>query len=121
MKKLLFLLCAFPLYALAATPLPPATAAEIDQLLSHLEHSGCKFSRNGSWYNAKDARQHINKKLEYLVEKGMLKKTEDFIEKAASQSSTSGKPYLVQCGDGKATPSGPWFTEELMRLRKQAK
>lgn len=41
---------------------------------------------------------------------------EDFIERAATQSSFSGRPYLVNCG-GNERPSADWLKEELHLLR----
>ena len=42
---------------------------------------------------------------------------ESFIEGAASESSASGKPYSVKCGDSAAVPSATWLRDELARFR----
>jgi hypothetical protein len=86
---------------------------EIEHLLNRLETSGCKFKRNGSWHAGSDASVHIRKKYEYLLEKKQLKTTESFIVKAASESSSSGKPYEVQCESKPSVLSYIWFTNEL--------
>ena len=117
MKLISILLLSLPSLCLAAKPLPPAAQQEVEHLIGHLEQSGCRFNRNGTWYSARDAKQHLNKKYAYLIRKDMLTTTESFIELAASQSSVSGKPYLVQCGERVPQASGDWFREELQRIR----
>lgn len=101
---------------LAAAPSARAQR-EINHLLDHLERSGCEFYRNGDWYSAKDAHAHIEKKYSYLLEKGLVANAEDFIQRAASQSSMSGKPYMVRCDGAAPMPSARWFLDELLRFR----
>jgi len=118
MRRLLFvpLLWLFA-SALSAAPLAPAVRAEIGALLSALEKSGCEFNRNGSWYASKDARTHLQRKFEYLEGKNAVQSTEQFIELAASTSSSSGKPYLVRCGKAAPVESKAWLTAQLAGLR----
>lgn len=103
--------------------LSQATAAsvadvEIGHLLGYLERSGCAVYRNGSWYSASEARAHLEKKYRYLLDKGLMDTTEDFIDRTATASSMSGEPYQVKC-DGRApVSSAEWLTMELQRLRK---
>lgn len=103
------------LSAFAAVPTPSAKA-EIDQLLTRLQSSGCQFERNGSWHNANEARAHIERKYQYLLKKELVGSTEDFIVGAATQSSMSGKPYQVKCGNVQLT-SAQWMTEQLKQVR----
>jgi hypothetical protein len=91
--------------------------AEIAHLLQHLESSGCQFQRNGSWYAPARAASHLNQKYEYLLKKGLVTSAETFIERAATESSASGKPYAVKCGDAAAVPSATWLRDELLRFR----
>jgi hypothetical protein len=91
--------------------------AEVEQLLSRLAASGCKFQRNGSWHGAADARSHLAKKYRYLQDKRPQSTAEDFIALAASKSSVSGKPYLVKCADQREVPSADWMTAQLKQLR----
>lgn len=100
-----------------ADPAPPSVRAEIDSLLGRLQTSGCQFNRNGSWYNAAEARTHLLRKLDYLEGKNLVRTTEQFIELAASKSSASGKPYRVRCGQAAALDSGPWLSSELKSIR----
>jgi len=102
---------------LCAEPLSPAARGEIEVLLSRLAESGCQFLRNGNWYPAGEAQVHLRRKLDYLVDKGAVASAEDFIERAASQSSMSGRAYQVKCGSRAPVASGAWLRAELQRLR----
>jgi hypothetical protein len=93
------------------------TRVEIAHLLEYLGSSGCQFQRNGSWYAPARAASHLNQKYEYLLKKGLVKSTESFIERAASESSASGKPYSVKCGNAAAVSSAVWLRDELQRFR----
>jgi hypothetical protein len=90
---------------------------EIAHLLKYLETSGCQFQRNGSWYASTRAASHLNQKYEYLLKKDMVASAEQFIERAATESSASGKPYAVKCGDAAAVPSAEWLRADLQRFR----
>ncbi len=102
-----------------AEKLSDSTKAEIEHLFTHLEKSGCEFNRNGSWYTASEAAAHLKKKYDYLVKKDMITDAESFIDKAASESSISGKPYQVKCDGKPIVNSKEWFSEELLSFRKQ--
>jgi len=52
-----------------------------------------------------------------LLKRGLVPDAETFIERAASEGSASGKPYLVKCSDAAPVTSGAWFREELARFR----
>jgi hypothetical protein len=104
-------------YAVVPTP---AAKAEIEQLLTRLQSSGCQFERNGSWHDAAEARAHIEGKYRYLLKKELVGTPEDFIKLAATQSSVSGKPYQVKCGTQQVT-SGRWMTDQLKQVRATRK
>jgi hypothetical protein len=110
-----------PVAAVHAAALPAGARAEIDALLSQLAASGCQFKRNDSWHTAGEARAHLLKKLEYLADKQAVGSAEQFIERAATRSSVSGKAYWVKCGDAAAQPSGDWLGAELRALRAKAR
>jgi len=101
----------------AAAPPPPAARAEIDELMTRLETSGCEVNRNDSWYPAADARKHLLAKLKYLEDRGMVQTAEQFIELAGSKSSVSGRPYLIKCGSVPPVETGVWFSVQLQALR----
>ncbi len=97
----------------------PATQDEVAHLFAYLEKSGCQFNRNGSWYDAAAARDHLDKKYHYLLDKNLVGTTESFIKRGATQSSMSGKAYQVKCPGSAAIPSADWFRAELRRYRAQ--
>jgi hypothetical protein len=96
---------------------PQATQQEIAGLFSTLDHSGCRFARNGTWYDAAQARDHLQRKYDYLLRRDAIARSEDFIALAASKSSMTGRPYLVQCPGKPAVESGTWFRAALAKLR----
>jgi hypothetical protein len=103
--------------AATAAPLPPAARAEVDALLNRLQTSGCEFNRNGSWYAGADAKAHLLKKLDYLEGKSLVASAEQFIERGATGSSMSGKPYQVRCAGKAPVESAQWLKAELQQLR----
>ena len=103
-----------------ASSISASTQHEIDQLLERLERSGCRFQRNGEWHDAAEARAHLQRKFDYLIKRGRVGTTEDFIAGAATRSSLSGRAYAVQCGAEPELPSAEWLGQELDRIRKAA-
>jgi len=108
------------LAAFNAHAAPSPAHAEIDALLGRLASSGCEFNRNGSWYPGAEARTHLQRKLGYLEDKDAVPTTEKFIELGASTSSSSGKPYLVKCGNAAPVDSGAWLRTQLTAMRAAA-
>jgi hypothetical protein len=111
---LLAALCG-PTGALAQTPV--VVQNEVNYLLGYVAGSGCEFNRNGTWYKSQKAQAHLRDKYNVLVEKNLADTTEHVIERAASESSVSGKPYLIRCSDGVAVNSRQWLREKLLQLR----
>ena len=100
-----------------AAPAPPTVRAEINVLLDKLQTSGCEFNRNGTWHTAIEAKAHLLRKLEHLEGLIAVLSTEQFIDHAASKSSSTGKPYLIKCGAVAPMESGKWLTTELNAIR----
>ena len=96
---------------------PAVTKQEIAHLFSTLVASNCQFNRNGTWYVAKDASAHLQSKYRYLQDNDLVPSAEKFIERAATESSLSGKAYQIKCADGVVQPSGPWFQAALVKYR----
>lgn len=101
----------------AATPEP--ARGEITHLLGAVEKSGCKFNRNGSWHDALAARKHLEKKFSYMDKRDLAPTAEAFIARGASTSSSSGKPYELQCAGAKTVTGSEWLTAELKRYREK--
>jgi hypothetical protein len=118
MHKALLLLTLMAFWPAAhSAELSQSALTEIDRLLGSLGASNCRFNRNGTWYSASDAQAHLTKKYEYLRKKKLLGSAEDFITVAGTESSRSGQPYQVQCGQEDAVPSAVWLQAALRRLR----
>lgn len=97
---------------------PPQNAQqEISRLMDALADSDCQFQRNGRWYGAAEARTHLQRKYDYLRQKNLVASSEQFIARAASESSMSGKPYRVRCPGQPDQLSASWFHQQLQRLR----
>jgi hypothetical protein len=112
-----FVLAVLASHPVLAAPTPVEVRAEIEALLGRLESSHCEFNRNGGWYTGADAKSHLLSKLGYLERNTTLRSTEQFIEQAATSSSSSGKPYQVKCGNTAAVQSQLWLTNELSAIR----
>lgn len=103
----------------AARADPPVNVQiEVNFLLGYIDGSGCEFYRNGTWHDSRAAQAHLRDKYNYLVARNQILITEDFIEKAASESSFSGQPYEVRCNGGTKIKSGQWLRDILLRFRK---
>lgn len=100
---------------------PTAKAqAEIAGLIETLGKTQCEFQRNGSWYDAVKAKAHLQRKYDYLLKRDLVDSAEQFIERAGSQSSMSGRAYQVRCPGQPAQPAAAWFNVQLLRLRSAA-
>ncbi|MBL8257185.1 hypothetical protein J2X02_001847 [Pseudoxanthomonas japonensis] len=108
------------LLALAtATQAAPSAQSkrEIQGLMDALSASSCEFQRNGTWHGRADARKHLQRKYDYLLKKNLVDTAEQFIERAASKSSMSGRAYQVRCPGQPALPAATWFRAKLDALR----
>ena len=102
-----------------AAPSPQA-AREIAGLMDALSSSRCEFNRNGAWHDAARARAHLQRKYDYLLKKNLVDTAEQFIDRAASRSSISGKAYRVRCPGKAEQDSAAWFRAQLRLLRDSA-
>lgn len=91
------------------------TESEIEYLVSTIGTSDCTFIRNGKRYDAGDAEAHL--RMKYRRGKRYAPTAEKFIERLASASSMSKKPYYIECGGQEAVPSGEWLTTQLQSYR----
>ncbi len=101
---------------------PPAVAepdeaaqAEIAALLTAIGTSGCTFIRNDEPGTATAARAHLERKYRYARKK--LDSAEAFIERVASKSSTTGRPYLVECPGKPQQRTREWLFDRLAEIR----
>jgi len=111
-----------PLVAALALLTPAAAIAddaevEIEHLITTVGESGCAFIRNGSRHDAEDAASHM--RMKYRRGKRYATTAELFIERLASKSSFTGKPYKIECPGSDAVPSGDWLMARLHDYREQ--
>lgn len=101
--------CVFPVAALAADE-----NTRIESLISHVENlKNAKFIRNGSSYESKDAAKFLRGK--WRSKEKEIKTAEEFIEKVATVSSTTGKPYLIRFNDGHEVKCADYLKERLKK------
>lgn len=80
--------------------------------VSSLKHA--KFIRNGSAYEPSVAVRFLRGKWKHNYTQ--VRSARDFIERVASVSGTSGKPYLIRFNDGKEMASSDYLLAELNRM-----
>jgi hypothetical protein len=112
-KIVIFLLSTFSLNVIASTQ------DEIKHLLSFVATTDCKYERNGTMHNGKQAAEHINKKYEYYYDD--IESTEDFIKHSATKSRMSGKHYNIHCSSKAPVKSQDWLLSELKVYRQAQK
>ena len=90
-------------------------AAEIEHLIQSIAESGCTFVRNGKRHTPSAAESHLRMKLRRG--KRYVSDAESFIERLASKSSMSKKPYFIECDGDEPVPSGEWLRQRLSEYR----
>ena len=111
---LLLLLLAVP-SVVRAQSLSLAERQKIEALIKYV--GGLKdahFIRNGSSYEVSTAVRFLRGKWD--SNESSVKTARDFIDKVASFSGTSGKPYLIRLKDGKEIPSREFLAAELQKI-----
>ena len=95
-----------------------ATATEeqkIEALIQQVsELDDGSFVRNGSTYNSRYAATFLRRK--WQANESQVKTARDFIDKVATFSGTSGKPYLIHFKDGKEIHSREFLLARLKIL-----
>ena len=92
-------------------------AQKIQALIASVEHlQGAVFIRNGSEHDAAAAADHLRLKLNYAGSR--IKTAEQFIDKLATGSSMTGKPYKIRFADGHTVDSAVYFREQLRKLEQ---
>jgi Family of unknown function (DUF5329) len=110
----LFLGMTLPTVAAGQTA-PAAERQKIESLIKQVgELKDAKFVRNGSTHDVSSAVRFLRGKWE--ANDADVKTARDFIDKVASGSGTSGKPYLIRFKDGRETKSRDFLLAELRKL-----
>jgi hypothetical protein len=124
MMKLPILRLAFPvLFAIGIAPIlnaqvvSPSERQKIEALIKYIgEMSETKFVRNGSTYDAKTAAVFLRRK--WGANDSQVKTARDFIDKVATVSDTSGKPYVIRFKDGSEVKSRDFLLAALNKIEK---
>ena len=88
---------------------------KIEALIKHVgDLKDAKFVRNGSAYEPATAVRFLRGK--WAANKAGVESARDFIDKVATRSETSGKPYLLRFSDGKEIPSREFLLAELTKI-----
>jgi hypothetical protein len=107
------------LACVGAESLPPPERRKIEALIEMVAAANdIKFVRNGSAYNAATAATFLRRK--WQANAGAVSSARDFIEKVASASGTSGKPYLIRFQDGSEIQSKQFLLAELTKMERLA-
>ncbi len=88
---------------------------EIQFLIEAVGKSGCDFIRNGDRHDSEAAVEHLQ--LKYKRGKRYSKTAESFIDRLASKSSISGRPYSIVCEESGAHTASDWLYEALQAHR----
>jgi len=91
---------------------------EIEALLVAVGQSGCAFVRNGEEHSPTDAEDHL--RLKYRRGARYADTAEHFIERLASKSSWTGRPYTVRCPEAPEQPASTWL-HGLLRAQREAR
>jgi hypothetical protein len=94
---------------------PSAEIKKIEMLIEQVRDlKDAEFVRNGSSYNSKHAATFLRRK--WQANGSSVQTARDFIDKVASESGTSGKPYLIRFNDGKEIQSREFLLARLQNL-----
>jgi hypothetical protein len=91
-----------------------STRARIEALIRAVEASDAVFLREGKEYSGKEAADHMRGKYERA--RTVVKSVDEFIDRIAGASWTTGVEYKVRPAGGEATGAKGWLREELRRI-----
>ena len=102
---------------LHAQVVSPSERQKIEALIRYVgEMSDTKFVRNSSTYDAKTAAMFL--RLKWGANDSEVKTARDFIDKIATVSGTSGKPYVIRFKDGSEVKSRDFLLAALDKIEK---
>ena len=112
----LTLVAALPIASLAGDVAADGERRAIEALITSVAQlRDATFVRNGKPYDASKAARFLREK--WKSRESEVRTAEDFIERVASVSSTTSKPYLIRFVDGREIQSAEYLRAELARLR----
>jgi len=99
----------------AAEDLPVTEKQKIETLINQVKSlKDAKFVRNGRSYSADNAATFLKGKWD--ANAADMTSAQDFVDRIASFSGTSGKPYLIRFQDGKEIKCRDYLLGELKRI-----
>jgi hypothetical protein len=99
----------------ASASAPPDETEKIEALIQEVRDlKDATFIRNGSSYNSESAAIFLRRK--WQANHSEVKTARDFIDKIASFSGTSGRPYLIRFKDGREIHSRDFLLARLKTL-----
>ena len=94
---------------------PITDREKIEALISRIERlDGAVFIRNGKEHSARTAAKFLREK--WQSKEAEVETATDFIQKVASVSSTSGKPYVIRFKDGTEKKTADYLVAELEKI-----
>jgi hypothetical protein len=103
----------------SASELPAAEQKKIEALIFGVERmTDAVFTRNGKNYSAPLAADFLRRKWE--SRRSEIHSAADFIDKVASFSSTTGKPYSIRWRDGRERLSAEYFRAQLSLMERRS-
>jgi hypothetical protein len=98
-----------------AEPISSGEKQKIEILIKRVsEMSDAQFVRNDSAYDAKTAAVFLRRK--WKANDSEVKTAHDFVDKIATLSGTSGKPYVIRFKDGREVKSRDILLAELNKI-----
>ena len=92
---------------------------KIERLIQAVESmNDASFVRNGSEYNAKHAAKFLRGKWD--AQRKEVLTANDFIDKVATRSSTTGKPYLIRPKGAAESPCSDYLKAQLKKIEAVA-
>jgi hypothetical protein len=105
------------LQSVGAQTAPADERQKIEALIKSIaDAKDLQFVRNGKVYDATIAAKFLRGKL--AANDAEVKTARGFIDKVASFSGTSGKPYLIRRSDGSEIKSKDYLLAELRKLEQ---
>jgi len=96
----------------------PQQQQRINYLISAIENAQLRFIRNGTEHSPQEAAAHLRMKLRrgqnsWFAPAKEKWTAEMFIDKLASKSSFSGKPYQIEWPNGERVDAAVWLYQQL--------
>lgn len=100
------------LFSTAATAMDAAETRKTEWLINRVAAlEEAVFIRNGDSHSPREAADHLRYKWEKAGSR--VNTAEEFVEKVASRSYLSGRPYLIRFPDGRTEPTAEVFKRWL--------